>query len=297
MADKKALKVNKRPKDDLSDDEDEQKQEEVEKMKVLSNVDEEEEDEMRYELGYWKIQGLASAARMMLNYADVPYKNKMYTIPDSPDADGNWDYSNWTDVKFKLDLDFPNLPYIMDKKTGFKISQAKSIYRYIASEFKIGVQTYPNLGVADMMLEMIGQIMWSDAPLTRSAPYKMMSYGNFDPKQSDEEHQADKARYIKKMPTLLKEIEDFMANKKFVCGFEISYADFELYYLCVTHATLDTTFGKRFPNLNAFAARFGALEGMKRWHQTPNSKLPFNNIMAKFGNIAQEAPQFQNPQK
>ena len=111
MADKKALKVNKRPKDDLSDDEDEQKQEEVEKMKVLSNVDEEEEDEMRYELGYWKIQGLASAARMMLNYADVPYKNKMHTIPLTTDANGNYDYSNWTDVKFKLDLDFPNLPY------------------------------------------------------------------------------------------------------------------------------------------------------------------------------------------
>ena len=263
MADKEALKVNQRPKDDVSDDEDEQKQEEVEKMKVLSNMDEEEGDEMRYELGYWKIQGLASAARMMLNYADVPYKNKMHTIPLTTDANGNYDYFNWMDVKFKLDLDFPNLPYIMDKKTGFKISQAKSIYRYIASEFKIGVQTYPNLGVADMMLEMIGQIMGVDSPLSRSGPYITMSYALIGG-QSDEEHEKTKAEYIKNMPTLLKDIEGFMANKKFVTGFEISYTDFALYYLCLTHATLDISFSKRFPNLTAFAARFGALEGIKR---------------------------------
>lgn len=33
----------------------------------------------RITLGYWAIQGLGSAARMMLCYADVEYENVMYT--------------------------------------------------------------------------------------------------------------------------------------------------------------------------------------------------------------------------
>ena len=226
-------------------------------------------------------KGLASAARMMLVFADVPFKDTMYAVT-GPDDKGNYDMSAWTDVKFKLDLDFPNLPYIMDMKTGFKITMSKSIYRYIARQFKIGVQDDPYLGVADMMLEMIGQVMQVESPLTRSAPYITLSYGSALGLFSDDEFEAKKKEYIDNMPTLLKDVENYMLNKKFVTGAEISYADFALYYLCVAHVKLDDTFLERFGNLAKFYKRFGALEGMKKWHKTEWSKLPLNNVMAKF---------------
>jgi len=271
----KQHKINKRPKDDQSDDED-QKQ----------------DDSQRFELGYWKIQGLASSARMMLVFADVPFKNKMYEVTTKEGGKammGPYNLDDWVDVKFKKDLDFPNLPHFIDHQTGFRLTQAKSIYRYIARKFKIGVQEDPHLAVADAMLEMVGQVMGVESPLTRSAPFIALSYDGFGDNSSDKEWAAKKAKYIEDMGKAdqpvggtLKQIEEFMANKKFVTGYDISYADFCLYYLCVTHDKLDGDFRKRFPNLGAFFQRMGALEGMKRWHQSSMSKLPFNNVMAKF---------------
>lgn len=281
-----AYKINKRPMDD-SDDE-EQKNEE-------SNA--------RYELGYWKIQGLASPARMMLVFADVPFKNQMFEVTQTKakkdgskekgwELDGTvYDLSDWQSVKFTKGLDFPNLPHFIDHKTGFKLSQAKSIYRFIAREFKIGVQTDPNLAVADMMTEMVGQVMGVDSPLPRSAPFIFLSYDGFgsedaktklDFETKTKNYVADMAKPETALGANFKQIEGFMLNKHFVTGHEISYADFCLYYLCVTHNKLDSAFATRFPNLSAFFKRMGELEGMKRWHRSSMAKLPFNNVMAKF---------------
>jgi len=272
----KEHKINKRPKDDQSDD-DEQK---------------EADESLRYELGYWKIQGLASAARMMLVFADVPFRNKMYSVTTKQGGKammGQYNLDDWVDVKFQKDLDFPNLPHFIDHHTGFRLTQAKSIYRYIAREFKIGVQADPHLAVADCVLEMVGQVMGVDFPLSRSAPFIYFSYDGFGDNSTDKEWAEKKKKYIEDMGNAkepvggcLKQLEEFMANKKFVTGYDISYADFCLYYLCVTHDKLDENFLERFPNLAAFFRRMGALEGMKRWHQTKMAQLPFNNVMAKF---------------
>lgn len=77
-------------------------------------------------LGYWDIRGLAHAIRMLLEFTDTSYEEKQYTCGEAPD----YDRSQWLDVKFKLDLDFPNLPYLMDGKN--KITQSNAILRYIA---------------------------------------------------------------------------------------------------------------------------------------------------------------------
>jgi len=276
MSQSKQLQINKRPKDDLSDDEEEKR-----------SVDRRQGDEekkrgkaARITLGHWKSQGPASAARMMLVFGDVDFENVMYEATATEDG---YDVSSWTKAKFKLDLDFPNLPYLIDNKTGLKLTVSKSIYRYLAKQFGIGVQDDGNVAIADMVLERVGEVMGVEGPSNRSAPFTVLSYGDFSGKYSDELWAENKAKYLEEMPSLLKDLEGFMANKKFVTGHQISYADFSLYYLCLTHAALDPTFSKRFPNLSAFGARFGALDGMERWHCTEMSRLPFNNVMAKFG--------------
>uniref|UniRef100_A0A8C0KAS8 Glutathione S-transferase mu 3 n=1 Tax=Canis lupus dingo TaxID=286419 RepID=A0A8C0KAS8_CANLU len=55
-------------------------------------------------LGYWDIRGLAHAIRMLLEFTDTCYEERRYTCGEAPD----YDKSQWLDVKFKLDLDFPN---------------------------------------------------------------------------------------------------------------------------------------------------------------------------------------------
>ncbi|XP_040851569.1 glutathione S-transferase Mu 1-like isoform X3 [Ochotona curzoniae] len=55
-------------------------------------------------LGYWDIRGLAHTVRLLLEYTDTSYEEKIYSMGDAPD----YDRSQWLSEKFKLDLDFPN---------------------------------------------------------------------------------------------------------------------------------------------------------------------------------------------
>jgi len=268
MADKQ-LKINRRPMDDSSDDE---------KMPM---------DGKRLTLGYWKIQGLASPARMMLVYKGIEFENKMYNVFEDDKVKvgfPGYDLSDWTSVKPNLGLDFPNLPYVIDHETGMNLSSSKSVYRYIARKFDIGVQSDPDLLVADMVVEQIGQIMGVESPLSRSGPFITLSYGDFSGNYPEDLWESNLTKYMKELPDLMGSLEGFMANKHFVTGHAISYADFVLFYMCVTHVKLTTPdwFTKTFPNLAGFHKRFGQLKGMRKWDKSPMSKLPFNNIMAKF---------------
>uniref|UniRef100_A0A8I3X3K5 Glutathione S-transferase mu 3 n=1 Tax=Callithrix jacchus TaxID=9483 RepID=A0A8I3X3K5_CALJA len=48
---------------------------------------------------------LAHAIRLLLEFTDTSYEEKRYTCGEAPD----YDRSQWLDVKFKLNLDFPNV--------------------------------------------------------------------------------------------------------------------------------------------------------------------------------------------
>ena len=80
-----------------------------------------------------------------------------YEAGPAPD----FDRSAWTDVKFTLGMDFPNLPYLFDGE--LKLTETNAIHRYLADKYS------PNLlggDVADRatvtMLEGIipGGIKW-----------------------------------------------------------------------------------------------------------------------------------------
>merc|ERR1712083_1001747 len=128
------------------------------------------------------------------------------------------------------------------------------------------------MGTADMMMEQITSAM---------SKFTRICYGDYSKREKSTEvaklDEGTKAEYIKGLPDRLKGIEQFMKNRKFVTGNEISYADFNLYYLCVAHLKLDQHFFKPFPNLSAFYKAFDGLEGMKKWNACEYAKLPLNN--------------------
>uniref|UniRef100_A0A8C9UPZ8 Glutathione S-transferase Mu 4 n=1 Tax=Spermophilus dauricus TaxID=99837 RepID=A0A8C9UPZ8_SPEDA len=86
-------------------------------------------------LGYWDIRGLAHTIRLLLEYTDSSYEEKRYTMGDAPD----YDRSQWLSEKFKLSLDFPNLPYLIDGP--HRITQSNAILRYIARKHNLCGET------------------------------------------------------------------------------------------------------------------------------------------------------------
>ena len=64
-----------------------------------------------------------------LEHCGVKYENKYYVQADGP----SFDKSAWTDVKFTLGLDFPNLPYFMDG--DYSLTETAAIHKYIAAKW------------------------------------------------------------------------------------------------------------------------------------------------------------------
>ena len=65
----------------------------------------------KIKLGYWAIRGRGQVLRHLLAYTGLPWEEKTYKEPGEWFAIGD---------KNKIDLDFPNLPYII--KGDFKLT-------------------------------------------------------------------------------------------------------------------------------------------------------------------------------
>eukprot|EP00921_Rhytidocystis_pertsovi_P017290 GHVQ01027167.1.p1 GENE.GHVQ01027167.1~~GHVQ01027167.1.p1 ORF type:complete len:133 (+),score=7.45 GHVQ01027167.1:201-599(+) len=85
-------------------------------------------------LGYWNIRGLAQPIRLLLAYCQLEWKETRYELLESTKNPGTWDRSQWTSVKYNLELDFPNLPWLIDG--DLKLTESTAILRHIARKFK-----------------------------------------------------------------------------------------------------------------------------------------------------------------
>uniref|UniRef100_H2XQD9 glutathione transferase n=1 Tax=Ciona intestinalis TaxID=7719 RepID=H2XQD9_CIOIN len=81
-------------------------------------------------LGYWNFRGMGEQIRLMLEYLGLEYEDvKYYQVLRK---DNTADLSNWLDEKYKLGLNFPNLPYLIDKDV--KLTESMAIMKYLANK-------------------------------------------------------------------------------------------------------------------------------------------------------------------
>ncbi|XP_012323503.2 glutathione S-transferase Mu 3 isoform X2 [Aotus nancymaae] len=198
-------------------------------------------------LGYWDIRGLAHAIRLLLEFTDTPYEEKRYTCGEAPD----YDRSQWLDVKFKLDLDFPNLPYLLDGKN--KITQSNAILRYIARKHNMCGETEEEKIRVDIV----------------------------------ENQEKLKPQYLEQLPGQLKQFSMFLGKFSWFAGEKLTYVDFLTYDILDQNRIFEPKCLDEFPNLKAFMCRFEALEKIAAYIQSDNFfKMPINNKIAQWGNKA-----------
>ncbi|XP_060248888.1 glutathione S-transferase Mu 3 isoform X1 [Meriones unguiculatus] len=218
-------------------------------------------------LGYWDIRGLAHAIRLLLEFTDTCYEEKQYTCGEAPD----YDRSQWLDVKFKLDLDFPNvggfgqLPYLVDGKN--KLTQSNAILRYIARKHNMCGDTEEEKIRVDIMEN---QIMDFRMQLVK------LCYNS--------EHESLKPQYLEELPSQLKQFSMFLGKYTWFAGEKLTFVDFLTYDVLDQNRMFEPKCLDEFPNLKAFMCRFEALEKIAACLQSDLFKLPINNKMAKWGN-------------
>ncbi|NP_666533.1 glutathione S-transferase Mu 1 isoform 2 [Homo sapiens] len=146
-------------------------------------------------LGYWDIRGLAHAIRLLLEYTDSSYEEKKYTMGDAPD----YDRSQWLNEKFKLGLDFPNLPYLIDG--AHKITQSNAILCYIARKHNLCGETEEEKIRVDIL---------ENQTMDNHMQLGMICY--------NPEFEKLKPKYLEELPEKLKLYSEFLGKRPWFAG-------------------------------------------------------------------------------
>ncbi|XP_013920029.1 PREDICTED: glutathione S-transferase 2-like [Thamnophis sirtalis] len=153
----------------------------------------------------------------------------------------NMEESEWTSVKEKLGLDFPNLPYLIDGDR--KISQSNAILRYIARKHKMCGETEDETISMDILENHLMDFRVSFAHLCYSPDFEKLKPG-----------------YLESLPGKLKLFSQFLGDRQWFIGRKLTYIDFIAYDALDVHQMLDPKCLDQFPNLKEFLHRFEALE-------------------------------------
>jgi len=205
------------------------------------------------ELGYWEIKGRAEAIRFELAYLGIEYKE---VNPASREEVAV--------IAEKHQLDFPNLPYLVDG--DFHLTESLAIPLYIAN--KAGASDLfgkagPEKATHQMLVGLLQDFNQSLYEVFFSSDYNTL----FD----------QKAAYFNKK---LKQLSDFLGQKQFFLGY-VTYSDLLFYSyfhgLQVILRSLDKAGSiESHANLNGLNQRVAGLKGIKEFLANDvRSKLPF----------------------
>ena len=153
-------------------------------------------------LGYWNMRGKVERIRLMLEYLKLEYEMCLYDIHNQ---------SEWFDNKESnlLELDFPNLPYLIED--DLKMSESWAIMRYLAH--KNQNQLWPTPGKEEINCEIAAGVV-NDF----RTKFVLMIYNkDFDELKKD---------YALVLPAKLKLFEKYLADKTWLAGGKLTFVDF-----------------------------------------------------------------------
>jgi len=221
---------------------------------------------MDLEFGYWATRCIGQPIRLMLEYAGAKWEDKIYQAGPPPD----FDKSCWFDVKEKLGLAFPNLPYLIERdaqgNTVRSMSQSVTIMSFIARRYNLLPETEEGYLRMDQM---------RDETVDFRDRFMDVCYSsNFEELKGD---------FLDALPGKLKKLEQYMAGHEWVAGKKLTYVDFMFAEILDHHLCLVPDCLKELPHLSNYHMRFFNLPRIKSYRSSERCiGRPLNNKYASF---------------
>ena len=217
-------------------------------------------------LGYWKIRGLAEPIRLLLHYLGIDYKEVFYEFGPAPD----FNTDAWFSVKYKLDLDYPNVPYLFDG--DFKMTESNAILRYICEKYKPEMlgETIKEKAFVNMAVGVLLDLLRAKAQL--------MYLGKDFP--GNEIHKTT-------MKNKLNDLNTFLGKNKFLAGEKITYVDFVLIEFNESINDLLEPIFDQYPNLKRHFDFISEIPSIKKY-RAEREILPYNGRKAKLGGVIEK---------
>eukprot|EP00741_Cyanophora_paradoxa_P008466 tig00001333_g8193.t1 len=214
-------------------------------------------------LGYWAIRGLAQPIRFILAYTKTPFEERRYVQGDAP----GFSRDDWLSEKEQFALAFPNLPYLIDPNTDVKLTQSNAIMRYIARKHDLLGKNEAEQIRVDLLAEESMDFRNQIVRLCYNPSYESLR-GDF---------------FKTYLPTELKKLHDFLGERPWFAGDNLTFIDFIMYELLDQMRLMQPDSLDAFPKLGAYLTRFEALPAIAEYMKSPEFiQRPVNNKVAQW---------------
>lgn len=265
------------------------------------------------EVGYWNIRGLGAPLRMMCEYVGASYTAVTFDVVEK--AGGGWNVDAWFVEKkpelLKLNA-LTNLPYV---RIGDQVvTQSNACFTFLGRRFGLMGSTEEEVSKNEQCLAQVHDLR-NDAIGLMYGGFGPDKQAIFDGKKDGYLESTAKGHFSKLEKWLVHQGTPFLVGPSPQC------ADFHLWEMLDQHEALAKYVGKPslldgFPKLAAFYQRFraaaapssrgggdmalmmlpvggdaGDLPELQGYFNGPLHRLPINNKMAVFGNVALPQPQ------
>lgn len=216
-------------------------------------------------LGYWDVRGAGEPIRLMLEYCEVDYEDKRYVSG----TDGNIQTSHWFSVKFKLGLDFPNLPYYIDGDT--KLTERLAIMKYIGRKYNLMPTNEKEIQKCEMSEGVVSDI---------ALQFGMVCY----------EPEKNKQNFFDVfLPLKLDQLNTFLGRNTWLSGEVITYIDFMSFVFFDYICAMEPSVLDKYENIKACYKKFWNFEKVVAYRQSKRfKKFPIAGKMAKWGSNEEE---------
>jgi len=224
---------------------------------------------MVLKFGYWDIRGLMAPIEMLCEHLGEEYSTEKYLL--RKDVNEKTSGVSWFDVKEKLGLPFPNLPWLHDEETGVKMSECTAIMKYISRKSNKAVpKNISEQALADQLENVLMDFRMGFIKVCYPG------YGGVEDTWF--------GKGLFSAVSFLERFEKVLDGKDWFCSDEATYIDFYAWEIIDHHCQRKPSFLKDFPNLASWRARFSKLEGVERYRSGASFKeYPINARVATWG--------------
>lgn len=199
-------------------------------------------------LAYWNIRGNAHPIRLLLRYTRTEYRERKFNF-----GKYEMDKAKWRESKSNPDMDFPNLPYYVDKDVT--LTQSLTILRYLARKLNMAGNNVRERIRIDMLEQ------------------QLRDYRNeFLDASNDKNFEKARLIYLARLPEKIISLSKFLGEKPFFSGNTLTYVDFMAYEFLSQHDYLDHELFKnnKCENLKDFLNRIESFPTMKEYQLSPD---------------------------
>jgi len=188
-------------------------------------------------LTYWKLRGKCEPINYILEYGGIDYEMRY--------MDGDL----WAKEKPQLDLDYPNLPHMVDGNV--RMSETNAICKYLAGKCGLLPTTAEEIRNSNMTEGILSDVT--------NAFFGLMTDPNYN---------TVKEQKIAGVKNLLALFEKVLSKRSWLAGGSLTWNDFVFYERIDVYSMMLPGLLDSFPNMKKYKAKMDNLEKIKAYRKS-----------------------------